>query len=899
MAWADFSSSTHGFFGPKAVAAASGRWMLPTLNSSAYWVTGDLSSPGTQKTYPASPTSTGELHTPVSTDGTRWYLNAGSLEYRSTDGLVGEAWETYTKAASGRTRAVPGALLAFGGFHPKVLRSTNGGDTWVEVLDFGFNSNDAEGAMLATDHAGNVVILPSEGGNGSSVWFSSDSGATWTAVPLPTISTGFAADTVAVVGGTIFVRVDDRTNPYTSSYLIRSSNLGASWTTVTSQVGYVGTTDGFYLDCGYGKAVVTRTRWNNPPDNFVYTADASSTFTLLAELPDTPIDYGVAVGPEHLIAWNYDTGDAWIWALNGWASADQDADGVSAFSLKATLGGEIASSNTIARGPTALGVNWTLGYEFPNFQLSIFKYDRTIMSAGYGGIYRSEDDGVSWHVALNPALKSGEYLFHVKHGAESWVALGSKGSLFYSFDGGENWVALDLGVGLDTTCLTYCGGGTWACFSAQGQTIWRSQDDGRNWVNASTGVVSYPLNMLIAGSVWITAGEFGRVSRSADGGETWTLQSLTRSLDSTSNFVFSSGATDGTTVMVAGESALFRSVDAGVSWVEISTLNTATFFRNLMHSKGVWFLSGQGVGVNTAVSRDVGVTWDTSGTTFLASHFDGTWAGDGEFIGVSQSLERSLGNEVVDRDGESVGVVGVQSAIDADKYLTATLLSAVGTLTPVGATFIKLVNITANAGVASVVSSALFLDADASEKIVATPWMLSTADQFAALVSLIHGVTPPAAFDSGTSAWVMNAKTGGFTRYEGFDFNSYAKIGGRYYGCTDDGIYQLDGDTDNGEPIRAMVSFGKQNFGTSALKRITNAYVGTSGEGKLFLKIIAEGEEYIYAARSYDENIRVQRFDTGKGLRVNWLEFELYNADGEDFELASVEFAAVPLSRRI
>ncbi len=147
--------------------------------------------------------------------------------------------------------------------------------------------------------------------------------------------------------------------------------------------------------------------------------------------------------------------------------------------------------------------------------------------------------------------------------------------------------------------------------------------------------------------------------------------------------------------------------------------------------------------------------------------------------------------------------------------------------------------------------------------------------------------------------WVMNTETGGFTRYEGFNFNSYAKIGDSYYGCAEDGIYQLDGDTDNGEPIRAMVSFGKQNFGTSALKRITNAYIGVSGQGRMFLKVLAEGQEYTYAARSYDENLQVQRIDTGKGLRVNWLEFELYNADGEDFELASVEFAAVPLSRRI
>lgn len=149
------------------------------------------------------------------------------------------------------------------------------------------------------------------------------------------------------------------------------------------------------------------------------------------------------------------------------------------------------------------------------------------------------------------------------------------------------------------------------------------------------------------------------------------------------------------------------------------------------------------------------------------------------------------------------------------------------------------------------------------------------------------------------AVWVVNAETGATTRYENFDFNSYAKIGDTYFGCKADGVYRLDGDTDAGDLIQAMVSFGKQNFGTSALKRITNAYVGVSGQGRMFLKVMAEGQEYTYAARSYDEHLQVQRIDTGKGLRVNWLEFELYNADGEDFELASVEFAAVPLSRRI
>ena len=150
-----------------------------------------------------------------------------------------------------------------------------------------------------------------------------------------------------------------------------------------------------------------------------------------------------------------------------------------------------------------------------------------------------------------------------------------------------------------------------------------------------------------------------------------------------------------------------------------------------------------------------------------------------------------------------------------------------------------------------------------------------------------------------SEVWVLNAETMGATRYEGFEFNSYAKIGNSYYGCAADGLHLLEGDTDAGDPVRAMVSFGKQDFGTTTLKRISNAYVGLRSDGKLFLKVTAEGSDYLYAARDYDENRKVQRFDIGKGLCANYIEFELYNEDGDDFELASVEFAAVPVSRRI
>lgn len=153
--------------------------------------------------------------------------------------------------------------------------------------------------------------------------------------------------------------------------------------------------------------------------------------------------------------------------------------------------------------------------------------------------------------------------------------------------------------------------------------------------------------------------------------------------------------------------------------------------------------------------------------------------------------------------------------------------------------------------------------------------------------------------DDTSEVWVMNLETGGFTRYENYSFNSYAYHDGAYYGAKADGIYRLNGDGDEGDAIQSMVSFGLQDFGSQAFKRVSNAYLGVASDGRLLMKVIVGDDEYIYEARSSSETLATQRIDLGRGLRANYLEFELYNSNGDDFELSSVEFLAVALSRRI
>jgi hypothetical protein len=95
------------------------------------------------------------------------------------------------------------------------------------------------------------------------------------------------------------------------------------------------------------------------------------------------------------------------------------------------------------------------------------------------------------------------------------------------------------------------------------------------------------------------------------------------------------------------------------------------------------------------------------------------------------------------------------------------------------------------------------------------------------------------------------------------------------------------------------MSFGKRDFSTSLFKRVSECYLGVSSAGKMFLKVRFDGEEYLYTARNSDVDLRAQRFDMGRGIRTNYIEFELFNNDGCGFELDTVEFQVLPLSRRI
>lgn len=230
---------------------------------------------------------------------------------------------------------------------------------------------------------------------------------------------------------------------------------------------------------------------------------------------------------------------------------------------------------------------------------------------------------------------------------------------------------------------------------------------------------------------------------------------------------------------------------------------------------------------------------------------------------------------------------------------SATVVSSVGVGPLMVADFELVVVMNSDVSIATVFAVKTLKDAAAFSDVEATTTAIIQAVIQAQMQSTVFAGFGVPVFDDVASVWTINMDTEATTRYENFDFNSYAKIDGSYFGCKTDGVYVLEGDADGAAPIRASIDLGSSNYGTSELKSCPTAYIGVSSTGRMYLKLTIEGEEFIYSARDENEEMQVQRIDLGKGIRANYLRFEIYNSDGCDFELDSIEFNVVALSRRI
>lgn len=147
--------------------------------------------------------------------------------------------------------------------------------------------------------------------------------------------------------------------------------------------------------------------------------------------------------------------------------------------------------------------------------------------------------------------------------------------------------------------------------------------------------------------------------------------------------------------------------------------------------------------------------------------------------------------------------------------------------------------------------------------------------------------------------WVVNLANKASTQYEQYGFNSFFERAGIFYGVANDGIYELDGATDAGELISALLVTEKSDLDTKYNNRIENVYMGISSTDKMILRVDVDGVVNYYTARDSSQNMKNHRVDLGRGLFGSDWQFTLINNAGCDFNLSSIEFTPIELSRSI
>lgn len=198
---------------------------------------------------------------------------------------------------------------------------------------------------------------------------------------------------------------------------------------------------------------------------------------------------------------------------------------------------------------------------------------------------------------------------------------------------------------------------------------------------------------------------------------------------------------------------------------------------------------------------------------------------------------------------------------------------------------------------ADTVAPRFFIRADVADEIELTPaqllqwaWRPTVQDG----IALSAGLLLP---DGSFITWATNTRTGATANYSNYEYTSFAQRGTHYLATREDGLYRLDGDTDNGVDIIAELRSGFLQFAGGKFTSFAGIYLGVHGTGALFLKLLT-GDEKSYTYRVIAQNMETTKVRVGKGLRARYFAFELVSS-GQDFDLDTVEFLPLGAQRRV
>jgi hypothetical protein len=139
------------------------------------------------------------------------------------------------------------------------------------------------------------------------------------------------------------------------------------------------------------------------------------------------------------------------------------------------------------------------------------------------------------------------------------------------------------------------------------------------------------------------------------------------------------------------------------------------------------------------------------------------------------------------------------------------------------------------------------------------------------------------------------------THYTNFPFNQILRYQGAYYGVADDGLFLLEGDTDDGDAIAWGFDTHQTDFGSRQQKRAAAAYIGGRIDGEIDVTVaVGEKSESEYGYRAVrGDDVQNYRVKFGKGLKSRYYGFGMSDTGGSFVEIDSIDIDVDILGRAI
>jgi photosystem II stability/assembly factor-like uncharacterized protein len=468
-----------------------------------------------------------------------------------------------------------------------VHKTTNGGTNWTSTLSVGIYMYDISFLNATTG-----LICGSQGG----LFRTTNSGTTWEALTPPQVDWAF--NQVKIVSATEIYLVGDPV------YLWKSTNLGTTWTSlpimpvsgpastyIWQSMDKQGSVMAMCGDFGVvAKSTDNGASWFS--NHFSYSTQ------IMFDITTVPGSQNVwAVGRQYLgsgdrnVMFSSDGGTNWV-TYNTNVVTD-----LYAISMVSPKVGYVCGTNSVVLKTTDAGQSWT----------AVTKPSTTINYNLYAMEFINENTG--W-VFINYAPVSVD------------------GNIFKTTDGGNSWTQQTIGNtnGIAGADMVNANVG-YLCLNPSGNPIYKTTNGGTTWTPVPIplsgnikGIKAIDENTVYIGSSFGT----NRVAKTTDGGTTWTPFALPAAVD-----VTSLDFKDASTGYVCGNltSAVCRTTNGGTTW-SVQNVHLPTLAKLHVSAGDTVFVSGTYTSIlrstnfvvpvelasftSTTISSDVQLNWSTA-----------------------------------------------------------------------------------------------------------------------------------------------------------------------------------------------------------------------------------------------------------------------------------------------